>query len=105
MVIYKPYMLELLHEFSGSNITEHIGSDMEDIAWAFKILEAVSTNETEMRLGFSEYGSYMSWVMQKHPESIHINRWKRYGHNQPLIHIFQSFLLFSLIRYYTRFVY
>eukprot|EP00958_Prasinococcus_capsulatus_P029224 scaffold7379_cov366-Prasinococcus_capsulatus_cf.AAC.8 len=76
MVVYKPYMVELLDAFASSKATPPAGAARGSTNWAINILGAISSNITQLRLGFSEYGSYVSWVLHKHPQSLHITEAK-----------------------------
>lgn len=65
MVVNKSLMREML---GGLHRTG--GGDSEDpLAWARAIISAVVTSENT---GFSEYWTYHSWLLQRHPESVQV---------------------------------
>ena len=75
MVVYKPYMRELL-----GNLSVHYGGPD---SWPYYIMDQAGAGvgrESMPMYGFSEYSTYISWVKQHYPESQYIlptQRWRR----------------------------
>jgi len=75
MVVYKPYMRELLE-----NLSRRYG---DSDSWPYHIMDQAGAGvgrESMPMYGFSEYSTYISWVKQHYPESQYIlpsQRWRR----------------------------
>lgn len=87
MVMYQPYLKEFLNEIVSKRVKsvdaiESRGNVLDaasSLQWVWQILD--SLNPDDIEIGFSEYASYASWVMQNYPDSQHIlqkHTWRRH---------------------------
>jgi hypothetical protein len=70
MMVYKPYMLEMLWTISRD----------DPVSWPWKILDSVQPGYRNVYYGLSEYTMYISWVIQNKPgsfEVMHNKEWNR----------------------------
>ena len=51
--------------------------------WARRILESVQPGYRNVLVGFSEYTTYVSWVLQHHPDSMAVVQSKEWGRITP----------------------
>jgi hypothetical protein len=63
MVVYKPYMSEMLAHISGTEDTA---------SWPWKVLESVQPGHRNVYYGLSEYTMYVSWVLQNRPGACEV---------------------------------
>ena len=80
MVVYRPYMEEFLDSIAAAHVggDEKFSDAQRDHLWAVKIMESI--NEKRVELGFSEYQSYISFVLDRYPESMKVlsrKMWER----------------------------
>ena len=86
MMVWKPYMLEMLKELDASDSALLLSSAQEPAAlptWALRILKSVRPGYRNVLVGFSEYTTYVSWVLQRHPESMAVVPSKEWGRITP----------------------
>ncbi|KAK3283593.1 hypothetical protein CYMTET_8716 [Cymbomonas tetramitiformis] len=73
MVVNKAYMCEMIDQLSSD-------SPSDPNSWIYNIVRNAGYTRAELKLGFSEYATYISWVMQNHPGTQHVvpsKRWER----------------------------
>jgi len=73
VMVYKPFMLEMLGELSRPG---------DPLSWPWVILDSVYPGERNVYYGFSEYTTYVSWVLQRKPGHVHVmpeKDWMRVG--------------------------
>lgn len=81
MVVYRPYMEEFLNSIAAADVggdEEEEDAGKHEHVWALKIMRAI--NEKRVELGFSEYQSYISFVLDRYPESMKVlprKMWER----------------------------
>lgn len=80
MIVYKPYMDEFLDSLAEANVgKEEFTEQQKQHLWAVKILESI--NEKRVELGFSEYQSYISFVLERYPDSMKVLKRKMWERN------------------------
>ncbi len=76
MVVYKPFMHEFLSFLSSlPRGSTAVGKP----PWVEAILRALPPDDIPM--GFSEYASYASWLLEEHPDAVYVmpkKTWRRY---------------------------
>lgn len=101
MMVHKPYLLEMLDEIESlsTNSTQSAGAYSSvrgaaiqtvhaapvatPAAWPWVILTTVKPGYLNVLVGFSEYTTYISWVMQHHSNSVDIVPFKDWGRITP----------------------
>jgi hypothetical protein len=77
MMVYKPYMLEMLRSVSGTT---------EPGTWPWKVLDSVQPGYRNVYYGLSEYTMYISWVLQNKPGSLEVMPRKDWNRVAPQKH-------------------
>lgn len=91
MIVYKPYMEEFLNSLADADVgkNEFTETQMQHL-WAVKILESI--NEKRIELGFSEYQSYISFVLDRYPQSMKVLKRKMWERN-PIMYSTRAHML------------
>jgi len=87
-VVYKPYMRELLQRFQQGGRSAQVALSLNEVSaltneWVWEILRTLPADEGMLK-GFSEYGSYGTWVATHHRSSVNILPQKRWSRFPPL---------------------
>jgi hypothetical protein len=100
-MVFKPYLLEMLEEIeslatnstqragvhsrggAAASHTAHAAPVATPAAWPWIILTTVRPGYLNVLVGFSEYTTYISWVMQHHSSSVDVVPSKEWGRITP----------------------
>jgi hypothetical protein len=94
-MVYRPFLLEMLEELGGrtaggggGGAAHQLGEGLTapSLSWAAAILDSVQPGFRNIYYGFSEYTTYVSWVLDNKPGAAHVMPRKAWMRVAPRTH-------------------